>query len=254
MGGKIKTMDNVNYDMYKDFWYSPKEVIEKFDMLHTRYGTNIMQPEFKRAREMFAGAIALLGAFVLSEENVYFMQLNNQGESPDVMAVMQEERDNDGILAKVTQMEMVELGENSPETDVVEFLKKGKLNKKKKSYDKNTMIVCHVNKIIKIDAKDVSKRIAELKPEPSIYITGRAGEEKEAKFTIFTPHPIASPIVVHHVPTTMDAYFIPPRVTLHRSMEKKIRWEEEKIQGQTPYEMLGVNGELVKKKYPAPLL
>ena len=59
------------YDVQRESWHSPIEIINRFEQLRLIYGENFSRPDFKRAREMFTAAVALLGAYELHPENKY---------------------------------------------------------------------------------------------------------------------------------------------------------------------------------------
>jgi len=180
-------MDNsalATYDVHKDSWYSPIRVIQGFHFLEQRYGDNIYKSEFKRAREMFAAAVALLGAYELSSENRYFLQINRQSESPDVMAGTQTEAESSGILLELMQMEVTDFEEHFPSDDIVEFLKVTKLSPKK-GYGEKTVIVCMVNRMLSLNHRDVAEKVKALNPKSTIYILGRSHGEDTANLLFF---------------------------------------------------------------------
>lgn len=246
--------NEVNYNVQLESWYSPAEIIRRYEMLRDGYGDEILSKgEFKRAREMFCGAITLLGAYVLSQENVYFLQGNNQSTSPDVMAAKQRERDGAPILAEVSQLEIVEMNDYYPGNDVVEFLKNTKLSPKK-GYNEHTLIVCVVNKQIPVDRKEIARKLAEIKPaiKPYIYITGRIGEPEQEEFSIFTPYPRPTKIVLYKIPDVIGAYSIPPRIRFNLGMADKISYEKAELEPVNTYDIFGLHQALIEKKYKKP--
>lgn len=220
-GNLTNSSASYSYDVQKDSWYSPIEIINKFEFARSNVGNLIYRPEFKRAREMFAAAATLLGAYELSPDNKYFMQSNNQSSSPDVIAAKQTEQDY-GILLDQTQMEITELNDHFPSDDIVEFLLATKLSPKA-GYNEHTMIVLLVNRKIPFHYKKVQKELTKFKPEPTIYIVGRPNEPKSEDFSIFTAHPpFLKKLKNYNLITTSEKYSIPARVNFNLGMDKKI--------------------------------
>ena len=138
-------MDRPNYNPNLEPWYSPKRIIQAAQLLGRTYGTDFLKRgDFQKAQEMFIGAIAVIGAYKLSSENKYFIQVNNRSSTPDVIAGVLIQNPGEKITLAHTPLEIVELEENSPETDLFDFIKRTKLPPVK-DY-KNTMILCFVNK------------------------------------------------------------------------------------------------------------
>jgi hypothetical protein len=236
-----------DYDIQKESWYSPSYILEHFEKLRAYYGGLIVKSEFRRARELYTSAITLLGAYQLSPENIYFLQANNQNDSPDVMAVVQTEAEGK-IFARITQMEIVDFDQHSSITDVVEFLRQTKLSPRK-SYGEYTTLVCAVDKAIPIDHKDISRRIRALNPKSTIYIVGRHGKVEDETFSIFTPFPRLTKIVSYHIPTTIAQYSIPPRVDFHLGTDSKVSYTPKQVKALNTYEILGLDEARIKGKY-----
>lgn len=244
-------MTNISesYDVNKSSWFSPIEIINRFESLRSIYGDLITsQPEFKKAREMFIGAVTLLGAYELSPSNNYWLQLNRQSNSPDVMAGKQTERKGEDILLEIAQMEIVEFEEHFPSNSIIEFLKKTKLSSKK-SYDENTMIVCMVNKIVPIEHKFIHDEIVKLSPNSTIYIVGRPYGGGIGVFTIFTPYPIFVPSITYEVSLTSKKYNLPPRVNFHFEKAEKISYKKTHMELTNTYEILGLDENKIKTKF-----
>ncbi len=236
--------NEVNYDVKKDPWYSPVEVIDRFEQLRSMFGEKIDDPIFKTAHEMFSAAIAVLGSYVLSSENKYFLQVNKQGRSPDVMAAKQLERDGKPIQALLTQIEVVKMDDHWEGNDVVEFLKAKKLYPVK-DYDENTTILCIVNKKIMTDSRDIARRLGEITPKirPTIYINGRVGENEEEEFSIFTPYPRPTRIYLYKVPKVVAAYSLPRKIRFHFEIAHKITYSKGTREPTDIYEMFGLEKE-----------
>lgn len=155
-------MDRPNYNSNLEPWYPPKIILQAANLFGQTYGENfLIKGEFQKAREMFIGAIAVLGAFKLGSENKYLIQINNQSATPDVMAGVLIEKPGELVTLAHTPLEIVELGEHSPDTDLFDFIKKTKLPPIKK-YE-NTMILCFVNK--DLPHQDLNNMAAKFKTE-----------------------------------------------------------------------------------------
>lgn len=234
-----------NYDSGKYPWYSPKKVIQSFIWLAQNYGDNIHHHLFKKAREMHIAAITLLGAYKLSSDNKYFLQLNKQSDTPDVIATALMEVPGELITLVHNQMELVEFEDHHSGFDVYEFLKQKKLSSNKK-YDKHTMIICLINKIIQLNTDDLVKKLNELKPEHSIYIVGRADESDSDKFVIFSPYPDKFDPITFGVSETANSYELPESVMMVRGGARQITFRNLREQPIDIYEALGVDETKVK--------
>lgn len=237
-----------SYNTLRDSWYSPIHVIRGFHFLGQRYGDNINKSEFKKAKEMFVASVALLGAYEFSPENKYFLQLNKQSATPDVMAGMQTEQKGAGILLELMQMEITEFEEHFPVDDIIEFLKMTKLSSKKRYGDK-TAIVCMVNRKLPFNNKLISEKIKILNPSSTVYIVGRVHGEAPTKFVIFSPFPNLTKPVKYDIAETANKYHIPPRVKFHISNANKIQYEQFNSDPENVYTMFDIDEMKVENKY-----
>lgn len=239
MNGILMTMD---YDQRKERWYSPLEVLQAFETIHQEVGNLINDPVFKRAHEMFYGAVALVGAYGLCSENTYFMQANNQTRSPDIMAAKQRETDK-GILLEMTPLEIVELEQHTETDNVVEFLKKTKLGRNK-SYTDNDLILLVLKKNMKFNQLAAYQQLSTIHPKPTIYAIGKPSAEP-GKWELWTLYPQDPPGSVSYVlAEAAKSYKLPPRMTLVRSLEKKIKYTNPRRINITAYEILGLQGRI----------
>ncbi len=239
---------SVAYDVQKDSWYSPIDIINRFEQVRAVYGDRIYDNVFKKAHEMFSGAVTLLGAYELSSENKYFMQLNTQSTSPDVIAVKQVEQGKNGILLEINQMEITEFEGHFKSNDVIEFLKSTKLSPKK-DYGDKVMIVCVINRKIPFDHKKLHKALNEIKPKSTIYIVGRPIDAEMGTFTICTLYPKLTKPLNFNVDTTAAKYNIPERVEFNLGIEEKISYSKAKLKPVNTYEVLGLNRDRIYKKF-----
>lgn len=243
----------VNYNICKDSWYSPKEILSKFEDFREVYKDKINHSLFKRAREMFTGAVTLLGAHELSPENQYYLQANNQDTSPDVMAVKQKEQGKNGILLEISQLEMTEFENHFKSDDIVEFLKATKLPPKN-DYGQNVMIVCTVNRQIPLNHKEIYEKIKNINPKSTIYIIGREVQAKVGDFLIFSVWPLLTKPINFNVNTTANKYWIPERVSFNLGIEEKITYEKAILTPVNTYEILGLDQEKIYKKFGKPVV
>ena len=235
-----------NEQMYP--WFSPIEIINRFEHLRAFFGSEAIYQDslFKRAKEMFGSAVALLGAYEMSSENKYFLQSNQQSASPDVMAAKQIERERPGLLLEMVQMEITEFEDHFENDDIVEFLQKVKL---RKINNPRMMIVCFVNRVVPLDHRVIHIRLKKLTPKSTIYVVGRPVGARPGTFTIFTPYPKLTKPLEYNVDTTAGKYSIPPRIRLHLGIENKITYTKAKMESINTYNILGIDQIKIKKKY-----
>ncbi len=239
-----------DYNEQKDSWYSPREILIRFEQLRNNYGDILdSDPLFKKAREMFIGAIALGGAYELCEQNIYYMQLNTQTDSPDVVAVRLVEKPDEPVNAEIVQMEIVEFEKHSETQDIVEFLRKNKLPSRK-YYDSETMIICLINKKLGINPKDISDKLRQINPpiEQHIYIIGRDAFNTDI-FYIFSPYPKETKIVPFDILDTLNKYISYPRIRLFKGTNDKIEFTEANEEILSTAEILGLDKNKIHKKY-----
>ncbi|TSC88653.1 MAG: hypothetical protein G01um10145_820 [Microgenomates group bacterium Gr01-1014_5] len=236
----------LDYNFQKYPWFSPHLVVIATNRLAKLYGSNIENKrEFKLAREMFIGAVALLGAYELHIDNKYIMQPNLQSASPDVVAVKQTEAPPSPLLLEVTQLEIVDMNDYSDVSDVVEFLKKTKLSKKK-SYDNKTLIVCVINKRIQINRLKISEELEKVKPKSTIYVLGKIRGDND-KWAIFSPYPDPTKFAIYSVSETMKKYNIPTPLRLHKGTARKISYEKTHPEVTTIYDIFNLKESDLEK-------
>lgn len=239
----------VNYNIQQNSWYSPIKVIDEFEKLRSVYGEERLKDAvFKRAFEMFTGAVALLGAYELSNTNKYWLQSNHQTTSPDVMAGKQLEGTPRGIDFLLTQMEMVEMEDHALTDNIVQFLKTTKLSPKK-NYTKHDMIILTINRKIPYNQNEVSRQLVKLNPKPTIYILARSVGASIGDFIISTPYPTLYPTVSFNVETTAKKYWLPERVDFEFSTDKEIKYtQSDELKPVNTYDILGLNREHIYRR------
>lgn len=241
-------MSQINYDVQKDSWYSPIEVINHFEKLRSVYKSAVYDNVFKKAHEMFVGAVSLLGAYELSPENKYFMQINRQAGSPDVMAAKQIENGGKGILLELNQMEITEFEDHFKSDDIVEFLKSTKILPKR-DYGEDFLIICAVNKNVPIDYRKIHEMLLKLQPKSTIYIIGRPVGVEFGNFSIFCPFPILTKPIKFNIDRTAAKYSIPERVQFSLGIEEKISYKAISLNPVNTYDILGLDRNRIYKKF-----
>lgn len=205
-------MDDTNYDPQREPWYSPHIIVDYFELLRSQYGGAVQNDFlFKKAREMFSAAIALFGAYELAPENKYYLQINNQGTSPDVMTAKRMKLPDGTVLLEMIQIEVVEMEEHAKTDDVVDFLLNTKLSPKK-GYSNKMMIVCFINRVVPIRHKKIHERLKHVSPKSTIYICGRPLNAPMGTFVIFSPYPMLTKPVTYNINETAKKYSLKPRL------------------------------------------
>ncbi len=241
----------VNHNIQAEPWYSPKQIVEGFQYLLRLYTEEELKDRlFQRAREMFTGSVNLLGAYELGPENLYFLQSNNQTASPDVMAVKQVVH-NKTIHAMVTQMEVVDMDDNAPTDDIIEFLKKTKLAPTK-AYNEHDMIVLTINRKVPYNSQAVHEALKKLNPKPTIYVLGRKVGANDGDFMISTPWPTLYPPIDYNIITTAAKYTLPYRVQFNLGVDTEIKYDKVSTLSKVSlYEVLGIDKTKTDKKFGA---
>lgn len=240
-------MDDTNYDLQKDPWYPPHKIIDYFELLRSQCGSAVQNDKlFKKAREMFSAAVALFGAYELSPENKYYLQINNQGSSPDVMAATRTKMEDGSILLAMNQIEVVEMEEHANTDDIVQFLLNTKLSSRK-AYSNKMMILCFVNRVISIKHREVHERLKQISPKSTIYICGRPINGPMGNFIIFSPYPILTEPITYNINETAKKYTLKPRVML--SLGKADTMVPTGTENVNVYQVLGLDQKKIYQKF-----
>ncbi len=207
-------MNETDYNPQLEPWYSPHHIVDFFEMLRIRYGSVIqIDPLFKKAREMFSVAIALFGAYELAPgENEYYMQVNRQSPSPDIMVAVRNKREDGTIELAMIQIEMVEMEDHAGTDDIVEFLLRTKLSSKK-GYSHKMMIVCFINRRIPVNRQEIHERLKQTAPKSHIYVCGRPVDGTMGEFMIFSPYPDLTKALFYNINETAKKYQLKSPVT-----------------------------------------
>lgn len=206
-------MNDTDYDPQRDPWYSPDEIVTYFELLRKQYGDRVQKDYvFKNAREMFSAAVALFGAFEIDPVNEYYMQLNKQSTSPDIMAATRSRMDDGSMLLAMNQLEIVDMEEHAGTDDVVDFLLKTKLSSRK-GYSDKTMIVCFINRIVPIKHREIHERLKKIAPRSTIYICGKPINAPMGTFVIISLYPDLTKPVTYNINETAKQMTLKPRIT-----------------------------------------
>ena len=241
-----------DYNEKKDAWFSPKHVVDNFEVLRGVFRDNLLKHDFKKARELFAGAITLLGAYELSSQNKYFLQLNKQSSSPDIIAAKQTERTDLPILLELAQIELTEFEEHAKTDELVDFLKTTKLSPRK-AYSNKTMIACLINRMMPVNRQKIAKQLSDISPTSSVYIIGRKDRGGIGDFVIFQAYPKLTRFIKYNVDKTASKYSLPSPVRLSLGMDRKIIYKNARVEYISVFEMFGLDEEKIKRKYDADL-
>ncbi len=236
------------YDQQKDPWYSPIETVKKFQVFGNVFGSNLNKREFKTAREMFTAAITLLGAYELNPENKYWLQVNKQSPSPDIMAARLIVQPGKLNIMEIAQMEIVTFEDHFPSDDIVEFLKATKLSRRK-SYDANTIIVCNVNRKVPVNHREMFEKLKVLNPKSTIYVTGRSNDVDSGNFIIFSPFPKLTKVIEYNVFKTAEKYSLPFRIRFHLGANQKNIFGKDTKEYVSLYNMFGLDEKKIKEQY-----
>jgi hypothetical protein len=160
-------------------WCPPNLVLQRWNELIQTYGFAAVDSkrDFKKAREMRAVAIAMLG-FHLADGNDYLMQAALEKEqSPDVFTLYQTEHP---VWTNYQTVEVVTY-ESHTNIDVGQFILNTKLLNKNKSYDEDTIILCEIHKgDTFINWAVLYKQLAAATFKPKlIYIVGELRDSNE---------------------------------------------------------------------------
>lgn len=145
-------------------------------------------------------------------------------------------------------MEVTEFEEHYSSSDIFEFLRSTKLSPKK-SYDEHTMIVCMVNRETSVDEHNLRQKLREFNPKGTIYVLGRSHEGTPGEFIIFSPYPNPTKSLKFNLNTTVLKYSIPPRIKLGMGTARKISYLATHLEPVNTYDIFGLNGDLLRKKY-----
>jgi hypothetical protein len=162
--------------MHDPTWFSPLNVIHHGDMLVKAIPKNeLKSKKFRKVIEAYTVAQMLVGIMV-KEDREYWMQLvDDQQETPDIRTI----RYADKHLEKFDMMEQVDVEvveyESHTTLSIPEFIVDKKFSKKK-SYDDNTIILCHVGSGVKAylpDGSEVKKVLGQIKsPCDILFLAG----------------------------------------------------------------------------------
>ncbi len=166
--------------MTDNLWFPPLNVIHHFRELE-RQGKLVPGSKiYRKAAEGYIVAISLMGVMkILGRE--FWMQLVSDDEgSPDVRTGCYDKkiRDND---FSVQDVEVVTFDEHASEDNLIDFLMNTKLARKK-SYDDQTTILCHVHRptwvppYAELQASLANKHLTTKAP---VIVIGRSDPTKE---------------------------------------------------------------------------
>ena len=162
--------------MHDPTWFSPLNVIRHGDLLVKAISKEeIKTKRFRKVIEAYTVAQMLVGIMV-KENKEYWMQLvDDRHESPDIRTI----RYADEHLEKFDMVEQIDVEvveyESHTTLSIPEFIVDKKFSKKK-SYDENTIILCHVGSGTKgylPDGNEVKRIFSQIKsPCDILFLAG----------------------------------------------------------------------------------
>lgn len=181
-------LEEYNYGLYE--WYSPAFIMLCYNDLLKKYPGQEDHSLLKKAKEAMQGAMALLGARRLHENNVYVMQMNRQSQRPDVIAATRVMINGEPII-KISPLEITEMGSHTNHQDIAKFLLDNKL---KKDYPPETIFIPVINKVLDYNIHDVASKIKPANKNNPIYIVEKAKDTVSTSFNIASPQPIVAKV------------------------------------------------------------
>lgn len=167
------------YDPY--VWFTPAYMIQcgiqarkQFQNQNTKVSSE-MRDAFN---ESLATSIACLGFNKLMKAEFRLQLVSPKEQSPDIRVVYEVSAPKGSkydTQLNYWDIEVVTLDEHSPEQNVDDFLKRTKFAATK-AYDKETIILCYINKDIVHGKlwKDVNKELAKLTPKNNTFLLARS--------------------------------------------------------------------------------
>ncbi len=156
----------------RDIWFSPRKILLRYDQKMQEIGEILKTgSQYKIIREARSVALMLLGIEKLQERE-YWLQLvdSKLEQTPDIRTATHMV-ETDRRLA-YQDVEVITLESHSKE-DVDDFLKKTKLSAKK-SYQKSTIILCHIDKNTSTKSwREISSNLSNIGKDYDIYLLGR---------------------------------------------------------------------------------
>jgi hypothetical protein len=228
-------------------WHSPRYVLEAYDSLIQTFNDQALgSKDFEKAREARLVAISLLGIHELTKRH-YLMQVSREN-SPDIVTMFRAELKGMPVHGFFQEVEVVSFDKNSPETDVVEFLKRTKLSPKY-SYDNKTIILCEVKRDMRLPPYEtIHTRLKELNPLPTVIIIGKISPEKLI-YKICQIWPTLDLLTDIDVFELANKYPSPHNLQLTKGSDHQIKYGK-RVAGKPGYfEVFGLDEIKLKKKY-----
>lgn len=222
--GILQSKEEYLFDVKKHPWYSPPKILLAYVELIKKYGEVEVRSntKFQKAKEALSVALLLLGMREIYQEH-YLMQVSDD-ESPDVRSMVLKEQLDKPVHGYFQEVEVVHFEKHSKAENIVDFLKKTKLSKKK-SYDELTIILCHLDRDIYIPSfKDIHEELKEINPKPQIYLIGRISADKQEYLITQIWHEYVEPIKIDAIKLANSYPRKPSSLLLTRSSSDKITY------------------------------
>jgi|GEM_PF-3778909 len=164
-------------------YFSPRRAIEETLYYLMERTDEITPTSRKQLLEICNAAILALGSSIQDGDERWIRNPLKGESTPDACIMSIELRDNNqNRVIKEHEVEIVTMEDHS-EDDVVEFLKRTKLNPKK-SYPANSSILCRIDKNIVVDSwQDIHKKLMPYMGDLQVHFLCRV-EESPTTFQI----------------------------------------------------------------------
>lgn len=181
------------YDPY--MWFTPGYMIQCGIQARKKFSDESIKVSGdmnKALNESYAAAVACLGFNKLTSKEFRLQLVSPKEQSPDIRVSFEVAAPTDSKYKQFLHywdVEIVTLDGHSPEQNADDFLKHTKFATTK-SYDKETIILCYINKDIVNGKlwKDVSRELAQLTPQNNTFLLGR-NHPSELKYYLARVHP-----------------------------------------------------------------
>jgi len=223
-----------------NLWFPPLNVIHHFRELE-RQGKIVPGSKiYRKAAEGYIVAISLMGVMKVLGREFWMQLVSDEEESPDVRTGCYEKKIRDNDFA-VQDVEVVTFDEHASETNLIDFLMNTKLARKK-SYDDQTTILCHVHRPIWVPPHaELQKALAEKHPTTAapIIIIGKSDPEKET-YSMAQIYPTVDLVTTFDLMEECRKHPKRRVLRLRRSGKSTIELTEKPDEKHYPFEKLGL--------------
>ncbi len=231
------------YGLKDPIWYPPQHVVYHYgmhldplpeDQKHTK--------AFRKADELLVATIALLGIQFDAKEFYWIQPVSDSEDSPDVRTgrfLPQGE-----CIVPNFEIQDVEVVSFLPQPgeDIASFLSRTKLSKAK-AYDDKTVILCHIQKGIRISSLPaITEALRGTGAVCPVIVLGRAHPTRKDYF-LFQVHPQFKLVIDYNVDNILKVQ--PHRSVLHLRRGSKPSNESRPEEKHCPFESIGFDCPLI---------